>query len=97
MNIKKISIPLAIALLMFPQLIETMYSPALTSIKNHFAVSAENAAWRFIHFFMAFAFGVVLGRLCDVIGRRNSTLAGLTLFIISAIFTYFASNFDLFL
>ncbi|PSW62548.1 MFS transporter [Photobacterium kishitanii] len=98
MNIKKISIPLAIALLMFPQLIETMYSPALTSIKNHFAVSAENAAQGLSIFFMAFAFGVVFwGRLCDVIGRRNSTLAGLTLFIISAIFTYFAPNFDLFL
>ncbi|CEO39004.1 MFS transporter [Photobacterium kishitanii] len=98
MNIKKISTPLAIALLMFPQLIETMYSPALTSIKNHFAVSAENAAQGLSIFFMAFAFGVVFwGRLCDIIGRRYSTLAGLALFIIAAIFTYLAPNFDLFL
>ena len=98
MNIKKISTPLAIALLMFPQLIETMYSPALTSIKNHFSVSAENAAQGLSIFFIAFAFGVVFwGTLCDIIGRRRSTLAGLAIFIIAAIGTYLAPNFDLFL
>ncbi|SMY15682.1 MFS transporter [Photobacterium aquimaris] len=98
MNIKKISTPLAIALLMFPQLIETMYSPALTSIKNHFAVSAENAAQGLSIFFIAFALGVVFwGTLCDIIGRRRSTLAGLALFIAAAIATYLAPNFDLFL
>ncbi|SMY31684.1 Inner membrane transport protein YdhC [Photobacterium malacitanum] len=98
MNIKKISTPLAIALLMFPQLIETMYSPALTSIKNHFAISAENAAQGLSIFFIAFALGVVFwGTLCDIIGRRRSTLAGLALFITAAIATYLAPNFDLFL
>ncbi|MCG3863246.1 MULTISPECIES: MFS transporter [unclassified Photobacterium] len=98
MNIKKISTPLLISLIMFPQIIETMYSPALTSIKNHFEISTENAAQGLSIFFMAFAFGVVFwGALCDIIGRRRSTLAGLTLFIFSAIFTYFAPRFDLFL
>lgn len=93
-EIKKIPIPLAVMLLMFPQIIETMYSPALTSIKNHFNVSATAAAQALSIFFIAFAFGVVVwGRLCDVIGRRTSTLAGLVVFIISAVFTLMAPTF----
>ena len=44
---------------MFPQLIETMYSPALTSIKNHFSVTTSEAAQALSLFFMVFAVGVV--------------------------------------
>ena len=42
--IEKVSIPLAVVLLMFPQIIETMYSPALISVKNTFGVSSNEAA-----------------------------------------------------
>ncbi|SGZ09552.1 Putative uncharacterized protein [Moritella viscosa] len=97
-EVKKISIPLAVILLMFPQIIETMYSPALTSIKNHFGVSAAAAAQALSIFFIAFAVGVVVwGRMCDVIGRRTSTLTGLIVFIISATFTLMAPTFDMIL
>ena len=96
--IEKVSIPLAVVLLMFPQIIETMYSPALTSVKNTFGVSSNEASQAMSIFFIAFAFGVVFwGRMCDVIGRRISTLAGLVVFIAAAIFTMFAPNFDLLL
>ena len=85
--IEKISIPLAVALIMFPQIIETMYSPALTSVKNSFRISENQAAQAMSIFFIAFAFGVVFwGRACDIIGRRPSTLLGLVVFILSAIF-----------
>ena len=97
-NINKISIPLAVTLLMFPQIIETMYSPALTSIKTHFGVTGSTAAQGMSVFFIAFAIGVVFwGRMCDIIGRRYATLIGLILFIGSAIITLFASTFTLLL
>ena len=35
---------LVTALLMFPQIAETIYSPALTDISTHFSVSAPQAA-----------------------------------------------------
>ncbi|KJF76424.1 hypothetical protein UA44_22130, partial [Klebsiella aerogenes] len=35
---------LVTALLMFPQIAETIYSPALTDISAHFSVSATDAA-----------------------------------------------------
>jgi len=97
-NVKKISIPLAVILLMLPQIIETMYSPALTSIKNHFGVSAAAAAQALSIFFIAFAAGVIFwGRMCDVIGRRTSTLAGLIVFIVSAVFTLISPSFNMLL
>ncbi|PSV20267.1 MFS transporter [Photobacterium leiognathi subsp. mandapamensis] len=95
MNKKNISTLLAVALLMFPQLLETMYSPALTSIKNHFAVTTTQAAQALSIFFMVFALGVVFwGTMCDVIGRRRSTLSGLVVCIASALFCYFATSFQ---
>ncbi|ARV75440.1 MFS transporter [Vibrio campbellii CAIM 519 = NBRC 15631 = ATCC 25920] len=96
--IEKVSIPLAIVLLMFPQIIETMYSPALTSVKSTFSVSSNEASKAMSIFFFAFAFGVVFwGRMCDIVGRRPSTLLGLVVFIISAIFTMLAPTFNLLL
>lgn len=94
----KISISLMVTLLMFPQIIETMYSPALTSIKTHFHVTNSAAGQGMSIFFIAFAIGVIFwGRMCDIIGRRRSTLFGLVFFISSAIFTLFASTFILLL
>lgn len=96
--IEKISIPLAVVLLMFPQIVETMYSPALTSVKNHFGVSSSEAAQAMSIFFIAFAFGVVFwGRMCDVLGRRISTLLGLAVFITAALLTMLSPAFDLLL
>lgn len=40
---RKLSLWLAIALMMFPQIAETIYSPALTDISNGFRVSANEA------------------------------------------------------
>ncbi|WP_318436222.1 MFS transporter [Photobacterium leiognathi] len=95
MNKKTISTLLAISLLMFPQLIETMYSPALTSIKNHFSVTTSEAAQALSLFFMVFAVGVVFwGTMCDVIGRRLSTLLGIAICIASATFCYYAPTFQ---
>lgn len=72
---------LAIALLMFPQIAQTLYSPALGDIGRVFDVGPEAAAQTLSVYFLAFAVGVVVwGRLCDRIGRRPTMLAGLAIY-----------------
>ncbi|SDP29050.1 Predicted arabinose efflux permease, MFS family [Pseudomonas arsenicoxydans] len=86
---------LAIALLMFPQIAQTLYSPALADIGEVFAVDAQQAAQTLSVYFLAFAFGVVVwGRLCDRIGRRPSMLAGLALYAGASVLALNARTFD---
>jgi predicted MFS family arabinose efflux permease len=74
-------IPLAVALLMFPQLAQTLYSPALADFAARFAVPPQAAAQTMTVYFLAFAFGVVgWGRLCDRAGRRRAMLGGLAVY-----------------
>lgn len=72
---------LAIALVMFPQIAQTVYSPALGDIGLSFAVRPEMAAQILSVYFLGFALGVVVwGRLCDRVGRRPAMLGGLVLY-----------------
>ncbi len=65
-------------LIMFPQLVETIYSPALPGIATSYHVSSERAAQTLSVYFIAFAIGVAMwGWLSDCIGRRWAMLAGL--------------------
>ncbi|MDH1756712.1 multidrug effflux MFS transporter [Citrobacter sp. wls758] len=65
-------------LIMFPQLVETIYSPALPGIATSFHVSSERAAQTLSVYFIAFAIGVAMwGWLSDCIGRHWAMLAGL--------------------
>ncbi|WP_241006393.1 MFS transporter, partial [Aeromonas media] len=69
---------LVVGLMMFPQIVETIYSPVLTQIATQFRVSEGQASQTLSVYFLAFAVGVVCwGRLCDLIGRRPAMLAGL--------------------
>ncbi|MDR0192459.1 MFS transporter [Pseudomonas yamanorum] len=83
MMLKKLLV-LAVALLMFPQIGQTLYSPALADIGQAFAVGPEAAGQTLSVYFLAFAFGVVVwGRLCDRFGRRSVMLAGLALYSVA--------------
>ncbi|MDC9615735.1 multidrug effflux MFS transporter [Xenorhabdus khoisanae] len=94
----KPSLWLAIALMMFPQIIETIYSPALTNIANGFSVSSEQAAQTLSLYFFAFALGVVVwGRMCDVIGRRPTIIAGLSLYGFASLLALLTQQFWLLL
>ena len=74
-----------VLLLMLPQVAETIYSPALTSISDAYAVSYAQAAQTLSVYFGAFALGVVVwGVLADRLGRRITMLLGLMLFVIAA-------------
>ena len=93
-----LSLWLAVALMMFPQIVETIYSPALTHIATAFGVNAEQASQTLSLYFFAFALGVVFwGRMCDVLGRRPTILIGLCLYGIASVITLFISQFYLLL
>ena len=89
---------LAIALLMFPQIAQTLYSPALADISRTFAVGPQQVAHTLSVYFLSFAFGVVVwGRLCDRIGRCPSMLAGLLLYAAASILALISRTFDVLL
>lgn len=86
---------LGVALLMFPQLAQTLYSPALGDIGQVFAVGPERAGQTLSVYFLAFAFGVVVwGRLCDGWGRRPVMLAGLGLYVAATLLALSVSTFN---
>ena len=95
---RKLTLALATSMMMFPQVVETIYSPALTHIAYGFHVSAEAAAQTLSSYFFAFALGVVVwGRLCDVIGRRPAILFGLGIYLFASIIAVFGDTFSLLL
>lgn len=86
---------LAVALLMFPQLAQTLYSPALGDIGQAFAVGPERAGQTLSVYFLAFALGVVVwGRSCDRWGRRPVMLAGLGLYVAASVLALGVSTFN---
>ncbi|MCG9754508.1 multidrug effflux MFS transporter [Shewanella insulae] len=88
------SIPLMVILMMFPQIVETLYSPALPHIAAGFDVPLALAGQTLSIYFLAFAFGVVCwGILCDHLGRRRTMLLGLGLYGIAAFAALWAPSF----
>lgn len=91
---RPLSLWLITALMMFPQIVETIYSPALTDIATAFDVNAKQAAQTLSLYFFAFALGVVFwGRMCDTLGRRPTILAGLLLYGIASGIIIFITKF----
>ncbi|MGR5092110.1 multidrug effflux MFS transporter [Vibrio maritimus] len=90
----KPSLWLMVVMLMFPQIVETIYSPALGSIAQSFAVSYAQAAQTLSIYFSAFAVGVVVwGVLADKWGRRPTMLLGLFIYGGAALVAMKADNF----
>lgn len=90
----KPSLWLLLTMLMFPQVVETIYSPALNSIAEVFSVNHSQVAQTISIYFFAFALGVIVwGLLADRLGRRPTMLLGLSLY---SIFTFVAMVTDSF-
>jgi len=88
-------LPLAIALLMFPQLAQTLYSPALADFVQHFAVAPGLAAQTLTVYFLSFAFGVIgWGWLSDRCGRRVAMLAGLAFYAAATVIALCVTTFQ---
>ena len=87
-------LPLVILLLSFPQVVETIYSPALPMIASAYRATPQQAAQTLSLWFVAFAFGVVAwGRLCDIAGRRPALLGGLALYAVGSFWAMIAGDF----
>ena len=83
---------------MFPQLVETIYSPALPDIARFFQVSNERASQTLSVYFVAFAIGVALwGWLSDCIGRRPAMMVGLFCYGIGSTIAIVATDFSVLL
>ena len=88
-------LPLTMALLMFPQLAQTLYSPALGDISRAFDVAPERAGQTLSVYFLAFALGVVVwGRLSDRLGRRPVMLTGLAIYVGASALALTATTFN---
>lgn len=86
---------LVVGLMMFPQMVETIYSPVLTHIASEFRVSEGQASQTLSVYFLAFAAGVVCwGRVCDLIGRRPAMLAGLLTYGAGTLLALLATQFE---
>lgn len=91
---RSLTLTLIIALMMFPQTSETIYSPALPYISISFNVLASEATTTISIYFVAFAIGIVFwGYACDVIGRRPVILYGLLIYFISCFIALFTTTF----
>lgn len=87
-----------ICLMMFPQIVETIYSPALPLIAHHFLISQEDASQTISLYFIAFALGIIVwGFLCDSLGRRYAVLIALTLYTFASLIALFSTHFSILL
>ncbi|MGL5276149.1 multidrug effflux MFS transporter [Myroides sp.] len=91
----KNSLGLMIVLMMFPQFVETIYSPALTHLAKAFNVPKETTLLTISIYFIAFALGVIFwGILSDYIGRRKAMLSGLITYTLASVLALLATNFE---
>lgn len=75
------SILLIIFLVGFPQISETIYTPALPNIVSSLMTTNALVQWTLSVYFIGFAFGVFYwGRLSDRIGRRPTMLLGILIY-----------------
>lgn len=77
----KIQLVVLIVLIMLPQIVETVYSPALPHLADAFSLSASQVSQTLSLYFVGFAFGILLwGILSDAIGRKPVLILGLLLY-----------------
>jgi Bcr/CflA subfamily drug resistance transporter len=84
---------LMLLLIGFPQISETIYSPALPNIAHSLASSNTIVQWTLSIYFIGFALGVFTwGWASDHIGRRRAMLYGLVLYFIASLLCLKVSN-----
>ncbi|MBA3722185.1 MAG: multidrug effflux MFS transporter [Parachlamydiaceae bacterium] len=82
----KISIGLLIALVVLPQISETIYTPALPNVATGLKATAQMVEATLAIYFLGFAVGVsIWGAISDWSGRRIAMLSGLLIYAIGTI------------
>lgn len=85
-NQKRLSIGLLIALVGFPQISETIYTPALPNVASGLLASAYMVEATLAIYFLGFALGVLIwGTISDWSGRRKAMLIGLIVYGIGTV------------
>jgi Bcr/CflA subfamily drug resistance transporter len=83
---KKLPISLLIALVGFPQISETIYTPALPDVSESLRTSAFLVEATLAIYFLGFALGVFIwGAISDRIGRKPTMLIGIGIYGIATI------------
>ena len=82
----------------FPQLSETVYSPALPAIAHSLNTGNHLVQWTLSIYFIGFALGVFIwGRLSDRWGRRPAMLSGLVVYAVASFLCLVSNNIMLLL
>ncbi|KPE52223.1 multidrug effflux MFS transporter [Chryseobacterium indologenes] len=85
-------------LVMLPQFVETIYSPVLPMIQEHFSIREESAALTISLYFISFALGVAFwGIQSDRLGRKKALEYGLIIYGAGALTALLASDFTVLL
>ncbi|APS83076.1 hypothetical protein AVM71_07485 [Piscirickettsia salmonis] len=83
---RKLSLWLIILLAGFPQLSETIYSPALPAVTMSLQTSNYLVQWTLSIYFFGFALGVLIwGQASDHIGRRFAMLFGIIVYLFGSL------------
>ncbi len=86
------------ALVSFPQLSETIYTPSLPELTKYFSTTPNMMQHSLSVYFLGFAIGVFFfGRLCDIIGRKPAMLLGLVVYSAASLCCALSSNIYVFL
>ncbi|PEL95613.1 Bcr/CflA family drug resistance efflux transporter [Bacillus cereus] len=89
------SLLLIMVLVVFPQISETIFTPALSDISKDLHVSANTTQLTLSIYFAGFALGVFFwGWLSDIIGRRPAMLWGILIYGMGSLFCYLAHSIE---
>jgi Bcr/CflA subfamily drug resistance transporter len=94
-KLTRVSPPLWLLFLLvgFPQLSETVYSPALPTIAHSLSAGNHLVQWTLSIYFVGFSLGVFIwGRLSDGWGRRPTMLAGLAVYAFASFLCLVSNN-----
>ena len=88
------SVLIIICLVGFPQISESIFTPALPALSHAMSVSAKTSQLTMSTYFIAFAVGVLFwGFYSDKVGRIKAMLLGLGVYLIGNIGLLFSPNF----
>lgn len=88
------SLGLIIALVGFPQISESIFTPVLPQLQHALRVSANRAQLTMSSYFIAFAIGVLIwGQLADKWGRRPAMLAGIGVYLLGNLGLFWSPDF----
>lgn len=92
---KKLPLILLIILVGFPQISETIYTPALPNVAQGLIASASKVEATLTFYFLGFALGILIwGMISDSIGRRPAMLAGLFIYGLATLFCANVGNIN---